>query len=406
MNTPTNSEAASDLPDTQENPAPQPDSAASDVSELDQSLEAQREGEFDVSSDAASEVDATSEAEGASELNVDDEAVPEARAQSRPDGDAEVTLAGLRRNDGATIALVAGQAVTELPKDLYIPPEALEVFLETFEGPLDLLLYLIRRQNLDILEVSVAEITVQYMGYIDLMNELQLELVGEYLVMAAMLAEIKSRMLLPRPETVVDDEEDPRAELIRRLQQYERFKTASENIDAMPRLERDITIARAERPELVRQKADPDVDLRELLLALGQVLRKADMFKKHAVQMEPLTVRERMSNVLVQIRGSTEFVSFIDLFDYSEGRSGVVVTFLAILELVRESMLDIVQNEPFAPIYVRPAVGDVEGTQDETPTLEPASNDEKSDEEQAFEDDTQLDAANAASEPDTPDTPE
>ena len=268
----------------------------------------------------------------------------------------------MRREDGPTIALVAGQAVTELPKDLYIPPEALEVFLETFEGPLDLLLYLIRRQNLDILEVSVAEITSQYMGYIDLMTSLQLELVGEYLVMAAMLAEIKSRMLLPRPDSVVDDEEDPRAELIRRLQQYERFKTAAENIDELPRMDRDIAIARAERPTLVREKPEPDVDLREMLVALGQVLRKADMFKTHAVQFEPLTVRERMSNVLVKLRGSTEFVSFIELFDYREGRGGVVVTFLAILELVRERMLDIVQNEPFAPLYVRPAGDSTEGS--------------------------------------------
>lgn len=294
---------------------------------------------------------------------------------------ADLTLADLRREDGATIALVAGQAVTELPKDLYIPPEALEVFLETFEGPLDLLLYLIRRQNLDILEVSVAEITAQYMGYIELMTALQLELVGEYLVMAAMLAEIKSRMLLPRPDSIAEDEEDPRAELIRRLQQYERFKTAAENIDAMPRMDRDIAIARADRPKLVREKAEPDVDLREMLVALGQVLRKADMFQKHEVQFEPLSVRERMSNVLVRLRDTADFVGFTSLFDPREGRIGVVVTFLAILELVKEQMLDIVQNEPYAPIYVRPAVNateegdsDVEQTeQDVTP-----SNDEDS----------------------------
>lgn len=360
---------------------PDVQNSSADVSEPDQQVEGQRESKFDASV----------------EMNVDDEAVPEAsaRAQNRgvtggettaedgavegPVAETELTLAQLRRNDGATIALVAGQAVTELPKDLYIPPEALEVFLETFEGPLDLLLYLIRRQNLDILEVSVSEITTQYMGYIDLMTELQLELVGEYLVMAAMLAEIKSRMLLPRPESIVDDEEDPRAELIRRLQQYERFKSAAENIDDMPRLERDITIARAERPELVRLKADPDVDLRELLVALGQIMRKADMFQKHAVHLEPLTVRERMSNVLLKIRDTTEFVSFVDLFDHTEGRAGVVVTFLAILELVRESLLDIVQNEPFAPIYVRPAAGDIEGAT--------ADNEFAVDSESAFEDD-------------------
>ena len=265
------------------------------------------------------------------------------------------SLTEVRKNDAATIALVEGQAVTELPKDLYIPPEALEVFLETFEGPLDLLLYLIRRQNLDILEIRVAEITEQYMGYIDLMTALQLELVGEYLVMAAMLAEIKSRMLLPRPETLNEDEEDPRAELIRRLQEYERFKTAAENIDELPRLDRDIRVASAERPELVRQMADPEVDLREVLMGLAQVLRRADMFEHHSIVAEPLSVRERMTNLLVQLRGQSEFQEFIGLFDYREGRQGVVVTFLAIMELVREQMLDIVQNEPFAPIYVRAA---------------------------------------------------
>ena len=259
----------------------------------------------------------------------------------------------LRETDAATIALVDGKAVTQLPKDLYIPPEALEVFLETFEGPLDLLLYLIRRQNLDILEIRVAEITEQYMGYIDLMTALQLELVGEYLVMAAMLAEIKSRLLLPRPETVLEDEEDPRAELIRRLQEYERFKSAAENIDELPRLDRDIRLARAERPELVRQVAEPEVDLREVLLGLAHVLRRAEMYQRHAVTAEPLTVRERMTNLLVQLRDQTEFQEFIGLFDYREGRQGVVVTFLAIMELVREQLLDIVQNEPFAPIYVR-----------------------------------------------------
>ena len=361
MSTPTNSKAASDRNSEQAAKAADAQDAARKVSEANQELGSQHEGSVDISSPINSALD------------VDDEAVPEAAPGSSQVADADVSLADLRRNDGATIALVAGEAVTELPKDLYIPPAALEVFLETFEGPLDLLLYLIRRQNLDILDVSVAEITEQYMGYIDLMTELQLELVGEYLVMAAMLAEIKSRMLLPRPESVVDDEDDPRAELIRRLQQYERFKTAAENIDDLPRLERDIAIARAERPELVRQIADPDVDLRELLVALGQVLRKADMFQKHAVQMEPLTVRERMSNVLVKLRGAAEFVSFVDLFDHTEGRQGVVVTFLAVLELVRESMLDIVQNEPFAPIYVRPAATELEGSQDD---LELAAGDE------------------------------
>ena len=365
-----------------------------DGSEEDQQVERQHESEFDTS--PGLKVDDEAVAEASHRVNEAAATSSEAAADEGSAPETELTLAELRRTDGATIALVAGHAVTELPKDLYIPPEALEVFLETFEGPLDLLLYLIRRQNLDILEVSVSEITVQYMGYIDLMTELQLELVGEYLVMAAMLAEIKSRMLLPRPESIIDDEDDPRAELIRRLQQYERFKTAAENIDEMPRLERDISIARAERPELVRQRADPKVDLRELLLAMGHVMRKVDLFQTHSIQMEPLTVRERMSNVLVKLRDSTEFVSFVDLFDHTEGRSGVVVTFLAILELVRESMLDIVQNEPFAPIYVRPAVAVLESTADD--------HEFAVDGESAFEDDADAlssDRKNAADQQDT-----
>ena len=263
-----------------------------------------------------------------------------------------------RRVDAATIAVVEGEVVTELPKDLYIPPAALEVFLETFEGPLDLLLYLIRRQNLDILEIRVAEITEQYMTYIELMNALRLELAGEYLVMAAMLAEIKSRMLLPRPASVVDDEEDPRAELIRRLQEYERFKSAAESIDELPRQDRDFQLARAERPELVREVAHPDVELKDLLLALSGVLKRAELYREHEVAFEPLTVRERMTGVLARIRENTEFLDFVHLFEPAEGRLGCVVTFLAILELVREQLLELVQNEPFAPIYVRAAGAD------------------------------------------------
>jgi len=270
----------------------------------------------------------------------------------------------VRAHDSAeqeTIALVQGEAVRELPKDLYIPPEALEVFLETFEGPLDLLLYLIRRENLDILDVKVAAITEQYMAYVELMKAMQLELAGEYLVMAAMLAEIKSRMLLPRPAGDENDEDDPRAELIRRLQEYEQIKSAAEGIDELPRLERDIYLTHAERPELVRQHADPDVDLKELLVALAQVLRRAEMFQHHQVTLEPLSVRERMSDVLDRVNAADDFVTFGALFDPSEGRMGVVVTFLALLELLRESLLELVQNEAFAPIYVRGRHSAVEG---------------------------------------------
>jgi segregation and condensation protein A len=263
---------------------------------------------------------------------------------------------GATDSSGAPIAVVGTQVVTELPTDLYIPPDALEVFLEAFEGPLDLLLYLIRRQNLDILDIKVAEITRQYMSYIELMSALQLELAGEYLVMAALLAEIKSRMLLPRPTSAEEDEEDPRAQLIRRLQEYEQLKVTSERLDAVPRLERDLWPAYVERPELIRQHLEPEVDLRELLVALSHVLRRADMFQHHAVRLEPLSVRERMTHVLTRVNDSPEeFVPFVGLFSAREGRLGVVVTFLALLELTRERLIDLVQSEPFAPIYVRAA---------------------------------------------------
>ncbi len=251
------------------------------------------------------------------------------------------------------IAMVQGEAVTELPKDLYIPPDALRVFLETFSGPLDLLLYLIRRQNLDILEIKVAEITRQYMQYIELMSALQLELAGEYLVMAAMLAEIKSRMLLPKPVSDDEDDTDPRAELVRRLQEYEQFKTAGENVEAMPRLERDIFPIAIEPPDLVSERPQPTVELKELLVAFAEVLHRSDMFARHEIQMEPLSVRERMTQLLSKLKHGTDFVPFSDFFTAEEGRSGVVVSFLAMMELVREGLVDIVQNEPFAPIYLR-----------------------------------------------------
>ncbi|NOX52767.1 MAG: segregation/condensation protein A [Gammaproteobacteria bacterium] len=257
------------------------------------------------------------------------------------------------------IAIVRGESVSELPKDLYIPPEALEVILETFEGPLDLLLYLIRRQNLDILEVKVAEVTAQYMQYIDMMQTLQLELAGEYLLMAAMLAEIKSRMLLPRPDAFEEDEGDPRAELIRRLLEYEQIKTAAENIAEIPRLERDVYTAAASKPELVKQHADPEVDLKDVLFALAQVLRRAEMFSSHEVVAETLSVRDRMNVILSRVGKQEDFVPFFELFKAEEGRMGVVVSFLAIMELVRETLLEFVQAEPYAPIHVRAVQGAV-----------------------------------------------
>jgi len=252
------------------------------------------------------------------------------------------------------LAFVHGEPYTALPQDLYIPPDALEVFLEAFEGPLDLLLYLIRRQNLDILDIPIAEITRQYMEYIELMTELRLELAAEYLVMAAMLAEIKSRMLLPRPAHAEDEEEDPRAELVRRLQEYERYKQAGQDMDELPRLERDIFPASAALLERTVVRLEPEVDLKELLLAFKDVLKRAEMFSHHHVQMEALSVRERMSSVLAAVQGD-RFTEFTSLFRVEEGRMGVVVTFLAVLELIKESLLELVQAEPYAPIHVKAA---------------------------------------------------
>src|SRR6201996_1754404 len=244
-------------------------------------------------------------------------------------------------------AVVEGQAITELPRDLYIPPQALEVFLEAFEGPLDMLLYLIRRQNLDILDIPIAEITRQYMRYIELMQVLQLELAGEYLLMAATLAEVKSRMLLPRVGS--DDaaeEADPRAELVRRLQEYERFKRAAEGIDRMPRLERDTWVASAELADRKVVRIPPQVTLQEMLIAFQDVLSRSDMFAHHHVQREPLSVRQRMTDVLSSLKDNA-FVDFVQLFQAHEGRRGVTVTFVAILELLREGLIEIVQSEAY-----------------------------------------------------------
>lgn len=250
------------------------------------------------------------------------------------------------------LALVYGEAVTELPLDLYIPPDALEVILEAFEGPLDLLLYLIRKQNIDILDIPVAEITRQYMSYVELMKSVRLELAAEYLVMAAMLAEIKSRMLLPRSTEVEEEEGDPRAELIRRLQEYERFKAAAEGIDELPRVGRDVLIPRLEAPQAKVRKLLPQVSLEEILLSMAEVMRRNDLFESHQITRETLSTRERMSEVLERLKGGA-FVPFVELFSAEEGKLGVVVTFMAILELVKESLIELVQNEPFAPIHVR-----------------------------------------------------
>jgi segregation and condensation protein A len=252
-------------------------------------------------------------------------------------------------------AVVNGEPISQLPRDLYIPPQALEVFLEAFEGPLDLLLYLIRRQNLNILDIPLAEITRQYMQYIELMQDLQLELAGEYLVMAATLAEIKSRMLLPRPRLDQDGEEDPRAELVRRLQEYERFKRAAAGIDTLPRLERDVWPTSAELKERQLLRALPQIALQEMLLAFKDVVVRAQMFAHHHIQRERLSVGERMSEVLALLGGGAQFVPFQQLFRPEEGRMGVTITFAAILELMREGLIDIVQAHAYAPLHVRAA---------------------------------------------------
>jgi len=251
-------------------------------------------------------------------------------------------------------AIVDGEPVTDVPRDLYIPPQALEVFLEAFEGPLDLLLYLIRRQNLDILDIPIADITRQYMNYIELMQELDLELAGEYLLMAAMLAEIKSRMLLPRPSEGADEEDDPRAELVRRLQEYERYKRAAEDIDGLPRVDRDVHPAVAELTHRQVVRILPEVALQEMLVAFKDVVQRATMFTSLHVQRETLSVRQRMSDVLANLEG-VGLVEFIRLFRPEEGRLGVTVTFVAILELLREQLVEIVQAEPYRPLHVRRA---------------------------------------------------
>lgn len=254
-------------------------------------------------------------------------------------------------------AMVQGEPLSAPPTDLYIPPDALEVILEAFEGPLDLLLYLIKRQNLDILDIPIAPVTKQYMEYIEMMQAMRWELAADYLLMAAMLAEIKSRMLLPRSEEI-EDEDDPRAELVRRLQEYEQFKQAAQDIDELPRIERDLFAAAAKMPELDQQKIEVFVDLQELLFALKEVLARADMYTSHRIHRETLSLRERMSQVLARIRDTEGFVEFNSLFTPEEGRLGVVVSFLAVLELLKAHLIDLAQSESFGPVYVTSALPD------------------------------------------------
>jgi segregation and condensation protein A len=271
------------------------------------------------------------------------------------DSDKQQTPIGANREgdqEEMPFALVQGQPVTVVPHDLYIPPDALEVILDAFEGPLDLLLYLIRRQNLDILDIPITEITKQYVEYIEMLEDMQFELAAEYLVMAAILAEIKSRMLLPRPALDEGEDSDPRAELVRRLQEYERFKQAAEDLDELPRMGRDFTVPEAyvENKSIVR--VPPPVELRDILAALKDVMSRAEMFTSHHISGEPLSVRERMSRILETLRDNP-YMKFHQLFDPEEGRMGVVVSFLALMELTREQLVDLVQNEPFGQIYIK-----------------------------------------------------
>ena len=250
------------------------------------------------------------------------------------------------------IALVDGSPFVDLPEDLYIPPDAMEVFLDTFEGPLDLLLYLIRKQNLDILNIPIAHITRQYINYIDMMTELKLELAAEYLLMAALLAEIKSRMLLPRQPESEDEEDDPRAFLIKKLQEYENIKKAAEEIDLLPRYERDIFDASVDVSDIEVAHPLPDIDLKDMLLAFQDVLKRVDQLSHHKITKEPLSVRERMAAILEKLNQS-DSLPFPALFTRDEGKGGVVVSFIAILELSKEGLIEIIQPDFFAEIRIR-----------------------------------------------------
>jgi len=274
--------------------------------------------------------------------------------QESPSSDSNISDTTQMIQQSLPLALVRGEVVIEKPQDLFIPPDALEIFLEAFEGPLDFLLYLIKKQKFDIVDLPIQEITLQYMEYVELMRDMKLELAAEYLVMAAMLAEIKSRMLLPRHSDGDDDDEDPRAELIRRLQEYEVFKDAAQSLDNLERLGRDTVVSRADVPEEVQPKiVHPDVDLQELVSAFQDVLKRASAFSHHEISREKLSTRERMSLLIEKLSQIEGFVEFPELFDVSEGREGVVVTFLAVLELVKEKYLVVMQTSAYGQIHVK-----------------------------------------------------
>lgn len=253
------------------------------------------------------------------------------------------------------IAKVRGEALTVLPQDLYIPPDAMEVVLEAFEGPLDLLLYLIKKQNINILDIPVAEVTRQYIEYVDFIKGLSLELAAEYLVMAALLTEIKSRMLLPKVDDPSQEELDPRTELVRRLQIYEQFKQAAAALDELPRQGRDFFMVSADTSHLPQEKPQPVVDLKDLVFAFMEVMRRAELVAGHKIRREIYSVRDRMSQILIRVQ-EAEFVVFTTLFTPHEGRLGVVVTFMAMLELLKDKVIEVVQVVPFGPIHLKAAV--------------------------------------------------
>ncbi|MDP2566406.1 segregation and condensation protein A [Pseudoalteromonas marina] len=257
------------------------------------------------------------------------------------------------------LAFVNGGAVQDKPEDLFIPAGALEVFLESFEGPLDLLLYLIRKQKFDIINLPIFEISKQYTDYINAMNESNLELASDYLVMAAILAEIKSRLLLPVISENEDEEEDPKAQLTRRLLEYERYKIASENIDKLPRLERDTFNTSVKvHDDCKAEKLIPEVELQDLAIALASALSKADNFKKHHIKKEEFSTRGRMTSILDKLKNTDDFIPFETLFTKDEGRAGIVVSFLAILELAKEGFIEIQQSTFVGQIHIKRNIND------------------------------------------------
>lgn len=272
-------------------------------------------------------------------------------------------IAQIKEQQPLALAFVNGEAMIDKPEDLYIPPDALEVILDSFEGPLDLLLYLIRRQKFDIVELPVLQITQQYMKYVEVMTDLKLELAGEYLLMAAMLAEIKSRLLLPKREDATEDEEDPRAELIRRLKEYEQIKKAAEELDAAPRIDRDNFIAKAQTSENVQPiKHLPKVTLQEIAFAFQGAMQRAEAFEHHQIEKEVLSTRERMSHLL-QLLSNDKYTEMSSLLDSKQGKGGVVVTFIAVLELVKSGLIICSQEGAFTSIHVK--LGEIEYAEDQ-----------------------------------------